>query len=433
MTLSPINPLPWLSGLALLLLASCSSSPIASVSPMDPAEVPAALAAAQSSPAGALADDELVDTVAELLSANKARGLDTSTRVEVRDTLDRYAQELANRGEDPRALEDLSETDLPARISVPAGLRSATLYLAQEDRKDAFKTIKKLDARYPSHGSRDEAGQLLKDIGDSYFYDKRRKYFLFPYRNNAPQVYEYLSAEYPKHPGTDDALKKLADVYEKNRQFSIAIEKHEELILWCRDSPYRIASEAAVPELRLAALDGPEYGRGSMLVALAELETWLSKYPDDELRPDVERALVDCLQRLADNDMVVARFYRTVMSTAGARQHAARALETAKRAGNPQQLEEIRTFLEAVDEIESLGPPREITQGVQPQDILPLDGDLDQLGPAELAPGSGSPEPRRVPRRTERAIKDDEESERASGSNSGSTSGSTPDGSEGSQ
>ena len=117
------------------------------------------------------------------------------------------------------------------------------------------------------------------------------------------------------------------------------------------------AGVSLLPELRLAALDGPEYGRGSMLVALAELETWLSKYPDDELRPDVERALVDCLQRLADNDMVVARFYRTVMSTAGARQHAARALETAKRAGNPQQLEEIRTFLEAVDEIESLGPP----------------------------------------------------------------------------
>ena len=417
MTLSLTTPLSWLTGLGLLALTSCSSSPIASVSPMDRDDVPAALVAAQFMPADELTDDQLVDTVAELLSANKARGLDTKTRVEIRDALDRYAQELASRGEDPRALEDLSETDLPARISVPAGLRSATLYLAQEDRKDAFKTIKKLDSRYPSHGSRDEAGRLLMDIGDSYFYDKRRKYFLFPYSNNAPPVYEYLSTEYPKHPGTDDALKKLAETYEKERMFSIAIEKHEELILWCRDSPYRIASEAAVPKLRLAALDGPEYGRGSMVVALGELEIWLSKYPDNDLRPDVERTLVDCLQRLADNDMVVARFYRTVMSTAGARQHAARALETARRAGNPEQLEEIRAFLEAVDEIESLGPPREITQGGQPEDILPLGGELDQLGPAQLAPGSDSLEPRRVPRRTERAIKNDEESEGASGAN----------------
>ncbi len=404
-----------LPGLALLALASCSSSPIASISPLDSEEVPAVLASAQASPAGELADGPLVDTVADLLSANKARGLDTSTRVAVRDALETYASELAARGEDPRALEDLSETDLPARISVPAGLRSATLYLERDDRKDAFKTIKKLDRRYPSHGLRNESGDLLKGIGDSYFFDKRRKYFLFPYSNSAPQVYEYLSAEYPKHPETDDALHKLSEVYEKNRQFAVAIEKHEELVLWCRDSPYRIASEAAIPRLRLAALGGPEYGRDSLKIALGELEAWLAKYPDNELRPEVERTLVDCLQRLADNDMVVARFYRTVDSPAGARQHAARALETAKRAGNPGQLEEIRAFLEALDEIESLGPPREIPQGVLPQDIVPLDGEVDQQGPAELAPGSGSMEPRRIPRRTERAIEQDEKDERASG------------------
>lgn len=404
-----------LPGLALLALASCSSSPIASISPLDSEEVPAVLASAQASPAGELADGPLVDTVADLLSANKARGLDTSTRVAVRDALETYASELAARGEDPRALEDLSETDLPARISVPAGLRSATLYLERDDRKNAFKTIKKLDRRYPSHGLRNESGDLLKGIGDSYFFDKRRKYFLFPYSNSAPQVYEYLSAEYPKHPETDDALHKLSEVYEKNRQFAVAIEKHEELVLWCRDSPYRIASEAAIPRLRLAALGGPEYGRDSLKIALGELEAWLAKYPDNELRPEVERTLVDCLQRLADNDMVVARFYRTVDSPAGARQHAARALETAKRAGNPGQLEEIRAFLEALDEIESLGPPREIPQGVLPQDIVPLDGEVDQQGPAELAPGSGSMEPRRIPRRTERAIEQDEKDERASG------------------
>lgn len=406
----PTKRHPLLPGLALLALASCSSSPIASIAPLDSEEVPAVLASAQASPAETLADGTLVDAVADLLSADKARGLDTSTRVAVRDALETYASELAARGENPRALEDLSETDLPARISVPAGLRSAALYLERDDRKDAFKTIKKLDRRYPSHGLRTEAGDLLKGIGDSYFFDRRRKYFLFPYSNSAPQVYEYLSAEYPKHPETDDALHKLSEVYENNRQFAVAIEKHEELVLWCRDSPYRIASEAAIPRLRLAALGGPEYGRDSLKIALGELEVWLAKYPENELRPEVERTLVDCLQRLADNDMVVARFYRTVDSPTGARQHAARALETAKRAGNPGQLDEIRAFLEALDEIESLGPPREIPQGVLPQDIVPLDGDVDQQGPAELAPGSGSMEPRRIPRRTERAIEQDERS-----------------------
>ena len=412
-----------LAALALLLLASCGSSPIAKVSPMDPQLVPGTLGSVTVVPAAEMPDALLVATVAELLAANQSRGLDTRTRVEVRGALEQYAGELAARGEDPRALADLSRSDLPARISVPAGLRSARLYLQREDRMDAFKTIRRLDERYPSHALRMEAGTLLKEVGDSFFFDDRKKYFLFPYSDNAPQVYEYLSAEYPKHPETDDALRKLADTYEGGRQFAVAIQKHEELVLWCRDSPYRIASEAAIPRLRLASLDGPEYGRDSMNVALGELELWLSSYPDDDLRPEVERTLVDCLQRLADNDMVVARFYRTVRSATGARQHAARALETAKRAGNPEQLDEIRRFLQAIDEIEALGPPRELPQGVQPTDIVPLDGDLGQQGPAELAPGSGTFEARRIPRRTERAIAEDEKKELEGGESGGDPEG----------
>lgn len=409
----PTQPSIRAAGLALaaLALASCGSSPIAKASPMDPELVPGRLAATTAAPAAQLDDSQLVDAVAELLSANQSRGLDTRTRVEVRAALEQYAIELSERGENPRALADLSRSDLPARISVPAGLRAARLYLDKEDRQDAFKTIRRVDERYPSHALRTEAGELLKQIGDSYYFDTRKKYFLFPYSSNAPQVYEYLSAEYPKHPETDDALRKLAGTYEEARQYELAIQKHEELVLWCRDSPFRIESEASIPRLRLAALSGPEYGRDSMSIALGELEIWLSNYPDDDLRPEVERTMVDCLQRLADNDMVVARFYRTVRSAAGARQHAARGLEFAKRAGNPEQLEEIRAFLEALDEIESLGPPRELPQGLLPTDIVPLDGDLDQQGPADLAPGSSSLEPRRIPRKTERAIAEDEQAE----------------------
>ena len=197
--------------------------------------------------------------------------------------------------------------------------------------------------------------------------------------------------------------------------FDVAIEKHRDLVLWAPGSPHRIASEAAIPRLRLADLDGPEYGRDSMMRALGELERWLATYPNDDNRPEVERTLVDCLQRLADNDMGVARFYRTVRSVTGARQHAARALESAKRAGNQSQLEEIRFFLESVDEIEALGPPKEIPQGISPEDIVPNGQGFDVQGPAQLAPGSDEIAPRRTPRKTEKAIEDDEKKEAATG------------------
>ncbi|MEM6672718.1 MAG: hypothetical protein AAF726_07725 [Planctomycetota bacterium] len=396
-----------LASASLALLASCASSPIADVGRMDAARVPQTLDDVRSVPLDQVGDDELVDLVADLLSANKAIGLETDTKVAVRSSLLRSAEELARRGENPAALEDLALADLPARIAVQSGLRSAQLYYDKEDRRSAYDVIRELDRRYPSHQYRVEAGDLLYEIADSYANDKRRRLFLFPYSNRAPGVFEYLSSEYPTHPQSDEALTRLARIYEDKRLYDIAIEKHRDLVLWSPDSPYRIASEAEIPRLRLADLDGPEYGRDSMMTALGELEGWLGAYPDEPLRPDVERTLVDCLQRLADNDMGVADFYRTVRSSAGARQHAARALEYAKRAGNEAQLGEIRDFLASLDEIEELGAPREIREGFDPEDIVPID-EFGGEAPAELAPGSAVPRARRTPRKIERAIEEDE-------------------------
>ncbi|MEM6566771.1 MAG: hypothetical protein AAF957_00070 [Planctomycetota bacterium] len=386
------------------LLSGCTSSPIANVTRMKTEKVPAALETSQAVTIESASDKELVRVVADMLGANKAVGLETGTRVAVRTTLERAADEFATRGEDAGALEDLAMTELPARIAVRAGIRAARLYYDDGERMDAFKLIRKIDQRYPSHGLRTDAGDLLSEIGDSFKNDRRRRFFLFPYSSNAPQIYEYLSTEYPTHPRSDDALQTLAAIYEKKRRFDIAIERHRDLVLWAPDSPYRVESEAAIPRLRLADLDGPEYGRDSMMIALAELEAWLRAYPDEESRSKVERTLVDCLQRLADNDMGVARFYRTVLSVTGARQHAARALEYAKRAGNADQLEEIRGFLASLDEIEELGAPRELPEIQSPDELLRGDSNFDGQGPADLAPGSSEIAPRRTPRATEKEI-----------------------------
>ena len=65
--MSPFKQRPILSAsLALLVLASCSSTPIAKVSPMDAGDVPPALAATLTSPASELGDSDLIDAVASL-------------------------------------------------------------------------------------------------------------------------------------------------------------------------------------------------------------------------------------------------------------------------------------------------------------------------------------------------------------------------------
>lgn len=354
------------AGFLAIATSSCGSGPIAHVDPLDLDEVPPALDAARAANLELAGDDALAETVASMLAVLKTREINTDQRATAQTILERSAETLISRGQNEGDLEDLALSDLPSRVAVPAAMRSARLSFDNDERSDAYRLVQRIDQRYPSHAFRDEAGSLLWDIGVSYAQDTRKRLFLFPYSNRAPGVLEYLSTEYPTHERSDDALVRLAEIYTDDRLFEIAIDKHRELVLWAPGSPFRPKSESEIPRLRLANLDGPAYDREAMLTALSELESWIGRYGSHELRVDVDRTLVDCLQRLADNDLIVAKFYRRVDNPTGARQHGERALEYGKRAGNAAQQDEIRGFLESVGEIDRVDAPiviDDMTQG----------------------------------------------------------------------
>ncbi|MEC8511792.1 MAG: hypothetical protein VX015_06570 [Planctomycetota bacterium] len=377
--------------MALVALAACKSGPIASTSTLSASEVPAAIERASNASIPLASSAELAEIVGLMVRANQAV-LEPGQRLAVRQLLERSAEELAARGDDPDDLEDLVEAELPARIAVPAGVRAARLHFESGERADAFKVLQRIDRLYPSHPYRQEAGDLLFEIAEDYRTDKGSRFFIFKYAARAPGVYEYLSAEYPTHDKTDDALFTLAGIYEGTRLFGLAIEKHLELIVWAQSSTYRIESEADIPRLRLEDLDGPEYGRDAMIRALSELELWIESYGDHELRAQVDRTLVDCLQRLADNDLVVARFYARIKNPTGARQHADRGLTFARRAGNPEQIDEIVAFLEGVDEIERVDAPRLFPDELEVPDAFDPGG-TGTSTPGDLVPGARVDEP----------------------------------------
>ncbi len=365
------------------MATSCNSGAIARAKPLDLDDVPDALASVRTVDLAQADDKALAKAVGKLLSILKTPKISTDARVTAQSLLERGAEELSQRSMNAYDLEDLAESELPSRIAVPAGLRAAEIMVADDERSDGYRLLQKIDQRYPSHAFREEAGDLLWTIGTSYANDTRRRLFLFPYSNRAPGVFEYLSTEYPTHEKSDDALVRLAEIYTEQRLFDEAIEKHRELVLWSPDSPFRVKSEAEIPRLRLADLDGPAYDRDAMLLSLSELEAWVRDYPNHELRPEVDRTMVDCLQRIADNDLIVAKFYRTVKSPDGARQHAERALEFGKRAGNQEQQDEIRAFLASVDEIERVDAPIVLDGSVN--DAFRGDTGLGIQGPAGLS------------------------------------------------
>lgn len=339
--------------LALALAGCASGDGIKRAKPMDPVKVPAALAEAEAVIAAgdAAPVEDLERAVKAMRSARVTEGVDPEVRRRVQLALEASASDLVRRGDDPAPLKELIESELPMRLVAQAGVRAAELQLEDGERMKSFKTIRALDRRYPSHTQRQEAGQLLARAGQSLAADRGRYLLFFKYRSLAPEVLEYLALEYPQHPETDDGLWTLAGIYEDRRLWADAIVKHQELVLWAPDSPYRVASEAAIPRLRLTSMDRPDYARDTLLAARDELLRWLTNHPNDASRPDVERMLVDARQRLADNDLITARFYRTVDSPAGVRFHALRAEAEARLAGNVDQVREAEALLAGAIEV----------------------------------------------------------------------------------
>ena len=276
-------------------------------------------------------------------------GLDAGLRVQVQRLLESAVEqrivELESSGSYPKDLQDLSELAVARRLAVRAGIASARAWRDKQERVKCFRQIRSLDERFPLHSLRGEAGELLAEVGLSLAYDKRTYGWFFRYRALAPQILEYLVTEYPSDPRGAEALTVLAGIYEDSNELDLALQRHEDLLLYFPEDEAAPISRASIPRIRLAKLASPEYDRSAMEEARLEIDEWLSNFPNHPHRPEMELLLVDCLGRLADNDLVVARFYDTVGSPTGSEYHARRALGLAREAGSPRLIEDATATL----------------------------------------------------------------------------------------
>lgn len=314
---------------------------------LTPAEVPAAIEQARAE----LDQPNGPETAVERLKiAVETPGLEHGLRNRLQREFERVVErrigELETNANDPEALKDLSELEIARRLAVRAGVSAARIWLAEGERVKCFRHLRSIDERFPLHSERIEAGALLAKAGLSLAHDEGSYGLFFSYRALAPQILEYLVTEYPSDPNGPEALLTLADLYEESNEMVLAQQRHEDLILYFPEDVRLPDSQAAIPRLRLARLTSPEYDRALMQTAREELEIWLGNYPIHPSRPAVETLLHDALGRLADNDLVVARFYRTVGNPSGAEYHARRALSIAQEAQNSGQMEEARKLLE---------------------------------------------------------------------------------------
>ena len=346
-----------------------------------PAEVEGALATSQAR----LEEGDGEQALEWALAASKARQLSAEERSRVQAWLEKVAdlriKELAQEERDPKALADLYELDLPRQICVSAGIEAARLWVEQGKLERAFRFLKRIDERYPLHHEVRSASVLLAEIGLRLIEEDSGFLWFSSSKDEGVAVLEYLVLKAPWDERCDEAYYALAGVYEDEEEWALAIERHEDLILYHSESPRRPFSQARVPHLRLLGLASPEYDRKLLTDARQELERWLEKYGGlDVVPPELEREvridLTDCLRRLAESDLGIAAFYRRVDNAYGWRFHAERALESAELAGDERRAARARALIAARDEgdqsrdpIEA-GPvvedPLEVIQEVKP-------------------------------------------------------------------
>jgi outer membrane protein assembly factor BamD (BamD/ComL family) len=336
----------------LLLLPACKSltRPAGVPAKLRADEVPLALVEVRAE----LERGEVREAFFRARAAREAGNLPAEVKVEAESLFERATRALIDHysepGRDPEVLEELFDfEDISTPLAVRAGVHAAqNLYRDEKERSKAFRLIQRVDEKFPHHQERIEAGDLLAEIGFSFAADNRRYGIFFHYRDNAPGVLEYLVLNYPNQEECDRAYFTLAELYEDEQVWFDAISRHEDLVLWHPGSPLVPVSRARIPHLRLMSQASPEYDRREIELALEETEVWLARFSEADLTVGVAADRLDALQRLTDNDLIVARFYYTVENRDGAERHARRALDFARATGEARLIGDAERLLARV-------------------------------------------------------------------------------------
>lgn len=337
------------------LACACKSGP----GKLARSEVPAAITSARADLAAGRSEDALD----RMRAAANTPGLAPETRDTVQTLLEssaaRRIEELSQPGSDPEDLADLVELDLPRQLAVTAGIRAARGYFQEGEGVDAYRLLRRLDTKFPLHHERAAAGDLLVDIGLWLVVHGTGWFGLGHSTDDAIETLEYVVLNHPSTTRCDEAYETLARIYEDDRDWALAVERLENLVLFHPRSERVPRARAHVPHLRLVGIRSPEYDRSELLTARTELERWLADFTGRQ--PELERGvrvdLGDCLRRLCDSDVIIADFYARVGKPRGERLHLERAVEEARVAGDEVRLASASARLAQLPPAPPLGAP----------------------------------------------------------------------------
>lgn len=301
-----------------------------------------------------IAAGELRAATRRLTVLRGVEGLDPDLRARTEDLLETASGSLlaaldARQAGADDYLDLFDDDDLAPRTRARAGLLGARRLLEEGRPVQAAKRVREVEKELSSFADRALAGDVIGRAGLELVARGGRYLLVFRYASRGLEALDFLVVTYPFDARCPQAYAAMVEEHARRLDHDEAIVKAEDLIVYHPQSPEGIAMQVRLPELRLERLERDDNDRAQMLQARSELEFWLDRYagrngaPADEARARV--ALRACNRRLAENDLVVARFYERVDEPPGVRLHAERALASGRAAEAPEAVAEAERLL----------------------------------------------------------------------------------------
>jgi outer membrane protein assembly factor BamD len=160
-----------------------------------------------------------------------------------------------------------------------------------------------------------EADQILLDRGNAALKDRRWA--------TARQYFSELLESYPQSPLRAEAKLGVGDSYlgeNNSAAFVYAQNEYREFLAFYPTNPRADYAQMQLAMVHFNQMLNPQRDQTETKEAIREFQTFVERYPNSPLLPQVTQRLREARDRLADADMAVGNFYLSIRNIPGAEQ-----------------------------------------------------------------------------------------------------------------
>lgn len=168
-----------------------------------------------------------------------------------------------------------------------------------------------------------EADQILLDRGNAALKERRW--------TTARQYFAELLESYPQSPLRAEAKLGVGDSYlgeNNSAAYVYAQNEYREFLAFYPTNPRADYAQMQLGMVHFNQMLHPQRDQTETKEAIREFQTFVDRYPNSPLLPQVKQRLREAKDRLSESDMLVGNFYLSIRNYAGAEQRYRHVLES---------------------------------------------------------------------------------------------------------